>query len=244
MARTVSILAPAFNEEPVIELFVNAVVDELPQGWELLVVDDGSTDRTPDLLRDLSNRHEALRVVTHPSNRGLGAALRTGFAEASGDVTVTVDADMSHPVDLLPALVDAVQESDAVFGSRFVTGGGMQGVPLMRRVISHVGNAALRIIFWSSTRDLTTGLRAYRTDVIRSLPLTSDRFEIQLEITVRLLAAKAQIIEIPLVLTTRTAGESKMRYLALLPRYVRLTLRLFKLRWLPAGDPASDRAVE
>ncbi len=236
-----SILAPAYNEEAIICTFVQAVLREVPSGWELLIVDDGSTDGTPELLRELGAHHDALRVVTHPRNRGLGEALRTGFSEAVGSVIVTIDADMSHPLDLLPVLVRACEESDAAFGSRFVSGGGMQGVPFVRRMISRVGNAVLRLIFWSSVRDLTTGLRAYRADVVRNLPLESDRFEIQLEISVRLLAIGARVAEIPLMLQSRAAGESKMRYMALLPRYGRLTLRLLKIRWWRGTDAATDR---
>ncbi|MFV1998861.1 MAG: hypothetical protein ACC654_00700, partial [Acidimicrobiia bacterium] len=124
---------------------------------------------------------------------------------------------------------------------RFVSGGGMEEVPFVRRMISRVGNVVLRLIFWSSVRDLTTGLRAYRAEVIRNLPLESDSFEIQLEISVRLVSMGARVAEIPLMLQSRAAGESKMRYMALLPRYGRLILRLLKIRWWRGTDAAIDR---
>lgn len=231
MAASVTILAPAYNEEAVIEDFVKAVLSVIEEGWELLIVDDGSTDHTPDLLLDLAANHPELRLVTHQENRGLGAALATGFAAAAGDVIVTIDADQSHPLHLIPDLVSGCADAEAVFASRFVRGGGMIGVPAVRRWISRVGNVALRLLFLSPVRDLTTGFRAYRGSEIRSLRVDSTGFEVQLEISVRLLARGAHIAERPLILENRSAGQSKMRYLAVIPRYGRLIPKLLRIRW-------------
>ena len=228
----VTILAPAFNEEAVIDSFVTRVMSDTPPGTRLLIVDDGSSDATPRLLAELARRHSALQVVTHPENRGLGAALVTGFKAAETAVVVTMDADLSHPLQMVAGLAAGCDQADAVFASRFVPGGGMEGVPAFRRLISKVGNGVMRRLLRVRVRDMTTGFRAYRTEVVRKLELVGTRFETQLEITVRLVHHGARIDEIPLVLTTRAAGESKMRYLPLLPRYGKMFLRLFALRWL------------
>ena len=228
----VTILAPAYNEEAVIRSFVGTVTDRLGEGWDLLIVDDGSTDRTAEILAELESTEPFLQVVTHPVNRGLGAALRTGFGAARGEVIITTDADLSQPVDLFEPLVAGCDSADAVFASRYVTGGAMVGVAWWRKIISEVANFVLRLAFRSPVRDLTTGFRAYRADAVRSLPLTGTGFEAQLEITVRLLAAGRRIVEIPLVLTSREAGTSKMRYLRLVPCYARTSLRMLALRWL------------
>ncbi len=228
---SVTLLAPAYNEEAVIADFVPAAIGALHPGWELLVVDDGSTDATGDLLEKLAAGHPELRVVTHERNGGLGAALATGFAAAAGDVVVTIDADLSHPFDLLPALVAACETADAAFASRFVAGGGMPGVPLLRRAISGLGNLAFRALFRTRVRDLTTGYRAYRAAALRALDLRSTGFEAQLEISVSLVHAGCTIAELPLQLSTRAAGESKMSYLRLLRGYGSVVLRMFALRW-------------
>ncbi len=196
-----------------------------------LVVDDGSTDATPSLLRSATDRHPRLRVVTHPENRGLGAALATGFAAARGDLVATIDADLSHPLDLLPELVAACETGDAAFASRYIRGGGMVGVPLLRAAISRLANLILRVAFLSPIHDLTTGYRVYRREVVGGLDLTGSGFETQLEITVRLIAAGRRIAEVPLVLANRAAGSSKMRYLALIGRYGRMALRLLRVRY-------------
>ncbi|HSG80535.1 MAG TPA: glycosyltransferase family 2 protein [Acidimicrobiia bacterium] len=228
---TVTVLAPAYDEEPVLGTFVFAMLDVLEPGWELLIVNDGSADLTGELAERLAAEHESVRVVHHEVNRGLGAALATGFAEARGEIVVAMDADLSHPPAMIAGLVAACEDVDAVFASRFVPGGGMEGVPLLRRAISRVGNLVFRFLFWSTVRDMTTGFRAYRTSVMRDLELTAEGFEAQLEITVRLLRRRAAIREVPLLLSTRIAGMSKMRYLALVPRYGRAVVRLLRLRW-------------
>jgi dolichol-phosphate mannosyltransferase len=232
---TVSVLAPVYNEEDVIVQFVTTVAPALEEGWELLVVDDGSTDATPALLEELGGQHRSLRVVTHDHNQGLGAALATGFAAARKDVVVTMDADLSHPIARLPGLVAACRDSDAVFASRFVPSGSMVGVPRLRRWISRFGNLGFRLLFWSPVWDMTTGYRAYRRDVLSDLELTSAGFEAQMEISIRLISRGRRIAEVPLQLKPRVAGASKMRYLQILPLYARMTLRMLALRWWRRG---------
>ena len=227
----VTILAPAYNEEDAIDQFVNAVTPRLADDWEILIVDDGSVDSTPQRLASLAADNPKVRVVTHRQNAGIGAALATGFAAIPDGVIVTMDADLSHPLDLLPDLVAGCETADACYGSRFVPGGGMVGVPLWRSSISHVANVILRAAYRSPTRDLTTGYRAYRADAVHELALVGEGFETQLEITIRLIAAGKTINEVPLVLRTRVAGESKMRYLHLIPAYAMMALRLLPVRW-------------
>jgi dolichol-phosphate mannosyltransferase len=230
-SAAVTVLAPAYNEEAVIERFVRAVVGRLGDDAELIVVDDGSVDGTGHILDSLSEQLPRLRVVTHRENLGMGAALATGFRAAEGRVIVTLDADLSHPLDLVDELVRRTVEADAVFASRFVPGGGMDGVPRLRVAVSLVGNRLLRVLFRAPVRDLTTGMRAYRADAVRPLQLAGRGFETQLELTVRLLAARKVIDEVPLRLGTRVAGRSKMRYVSLVRPYARALRWLLPLRW-------------
>jgi dolichol-phosphate mannosyltransferase len=227
-----TILAPAYNEQDVIADFVNAVSGAAPEDAEILVVDDGSTDGTAAILEELRGDHPQVRVVAHSRNRGLGAALATGFREATGTVIVTMDADLSHPLELIDRLVAACEHADAAYGSRYVPGGGMIGVPWWRRLISRAANIVLRIAYLAPVQDLTTGYRAYRSAAVRDLTVTGQRFEAQLEISIRLISAGRHIVEIPLVLENRAAGESKMRYLSLIPAYASMALRMLAVRWL------------
>jgi dolichol-phosphate mannosyltransferase len=225
-----TVLTPAFNEEAVIEQSCSAILAVLPDDSELLVVDDGSVDETPKLLAAAALADTRLRVVTHPTNRGLGAALSTGFASATGDVIVTMDADLSHPVALIDELVAACVDADAAFASRYVPGGGMHGVPWWRQAISRQANGVLRLVLRMPIRDITTGYRAFRTEVVRDMPVQSSGFEVQLEVSARLVAAHRTIVEVPLMLEQRAAGMSKMRYFRLIPRYARAFALARRLR--------------
>ncbi|MFO7701211.1 MAG: glycosyltransferase [Acidimicrobiia bacterium] len=239
MGTFVSLVVPVYNEDAVLGRFGSELFDHVEPDWEIVFVDDGSVDRTPEILAAIALSHPNVRVVCHPHNRGIGAALRTGVREARGDIVVTMDSDLSHPFDVVRTLVDACGEFDAAYGSRLVAGGGMVGVPWFRQIISYAGNAVFRLLFWSRIRDLTTGFRAYRSAVVRDLPLIEDGYPIQLEISVHLLARGATVTEVPLVLENRAAGESKMKYLRLIPRYVAVTLRLLGVRWALKGRHTS-----
>ncbi|MEY2420758.1 MAG: hypothetical protein QOI95_825 [Acidimicrobiaceae bacterium] len=225
-----TVLTPAFNEEDVIERSCAEILGALPEDGELLVVDDGSDDATAKLLAAAAAADDRIRVVTHPNNRGLGAALSTGFALATGDVIVTMDADLSHPVALIDELVSACRDADAAFASRYVPGGGMHGVPWWRQAISRRANGILRRVLRFPMRDITTGYRAFRAEVVRGMPLESTGFEVQLEVSARLVAAGRKIVEVPLVLEQRAAGMSKMRYFRLVPRYARAFALARRLR--------------
>lgn len=229
--RRISVVVPAYDEALVIGDLVRTVAPALPEGSELVVVDDGSTDATPKVLAELAREVGCLRVVTHDRNRGIGAALATGFRTAGGDVVVTMDADLTHPVDLMVRLAEGCRTADAVYGSRYVPGGAMEGVPGWRVVVSRFANAVMRAAFRTSVHDLTTGMRAFRREVVRDLRLDATGFEAQLEITVRLIAAGRRIDEVPMVLRNRSVGESKMRYLRLAPRYARTFVRMLEVRW-------------
>jgi dolichol-phosphate mannosyltransferase len=237
---SVSLIVPALNEEAVIGRFLDAALGEVGPDWEIVVVDDGSSDSTAQLVEDHAATDERVRLYRHVQNQGLGAALRTGFGAARGKVLVTIDADLSHPFDVAHILADfCLEGADAAFGSRFVPGGGMEGVPAFRRAVSRVGNIVFRFVFWSSIRDMTTGLRGYRTEVARSTNTSEPGFAIQLELSVQLLAQNRSVVEVPLVLKNRLAGESKMVYRTLLPRYMWAVVRLMGTRWLRRVPPSA-----
>ena len=228
----ITLLVPAYNEEESIAELVHALCArvQFPEGYEILVVNDGSADATGTILAGLTAEVPELRVITHPRNMGLGCALQTGFRAAKGRIIVTMDADLTHPPELIPQLVQAC-DTDFVVASRYVRGGGMAGVPWWRVLLSQIANGIFRLCFWTKLRDITAGFKAYHADSVQKLELTSRGFETQLEITVRLLAGGASFREIPYVLTTRQHGESKMNYGKLLPVYSRTLMTMLALRW-------------
>lgn len=221
----ITVLAPAYNEAPVIEKLVRAVMGALKGSFEfeLLIVDDGSSDETPYILKRLQREYPNLVVVRHSENRGLGAGLMTGFRSARGNIIVTMDANLSHDPKLIPEIVATLENSvDIVIASRFVKGGGMEGVPLWRNLISRAGNMVLGVFLRMGVRDHTSGFRGYRAKLVKEIRNVSKGFEAQLEILLALNSTRVPVVkEVPLMLKNRGAGESKMRYFQLVPRYLR-----------------------
>ena len=204
-----SVVIPVYNEAGTLESVVKQV-RALPIRLEIIAVDDASRDTTPAILDRLAQEHAIDRVIHHPQNRGKGAALRTGFAAATGDVVVVQDADLEYDPADLPALLEPIRagKADAVYGSRF------QGGP--RRVLffwHSVGNRALTLLSNMLTNlnlsDLETCYKLIRTDLLRRLPLSSDRFGFEVEITARLAQAHARIWELPISYSGRTYAEGK-----------------------------------
>lgn len=221
----ISIVAPAYNEEQVIAKFVDSVTSYMRQtelSWELLIINDGSTDRTGEILESLPVPE--LRVVTHSENRGLGKGLETGFTHARGDVVITMDADCTHDPENISFLYQAILNGyDVAIASRYVPGGGMVDVPGWRQLISKAGNYIIgKVLSWS-VRDGTSGYRAYKREHLQSLGELSPGFEVQVEILQKL--NNLRFCEVPLKLRDRTMGKSKMRYTSLIRPYAALLLR-------------------
>ncbi len=214
----VTVVIPVYNEEENVAHTVERVRATLaaqPDEWEIVLVNDGSTDGTLDVARQLSAEDPRVRVVSYPRNAGRGKALRTGFAAARGDIVVSTDADLSYDpkyiLDLIHALKDD-EDVDLVIGSPYMTGGGTRGVPLARLWISRLGNMILKLAFGGSISTITGIFRAYRRPVLESLDLESDGKEIHLEILSKALAVGYKVKEVPAVLTGRAKGKSKFRF--------------------------------
>jgi glycosyltransferase involved in cell wall biosynthesis len=205
----VSVVIPAYNERATAEKLVRRVRD-VPLRTEIVVVDDGSTDGTREILRRLESERLIDRLVMHEKNQGKGTALRTGFAYATGHVVVVQDADLEYDPRELPALLAPILEgqADAVYGSRFLGG--------PHRVLffwHSVGNRFLTLLSNMLTdlnlTDMETCYKVVRTDLLRTLPLSSRRFGIEPEITARLAQSGARIYELPISYHGRSYAEGK-----------------------------------
>jgi glycosyltransferase involved in cell wall biosynthesis len=203
-----SIVIPVYNEERTIAR-VLARVAALPLPKEIIVVDDASTDDTPRVLREL-DRVRDLQVIFKPHNEGKGAALRTGFRRACGDVVVVQDADLEYdPRDIVPLVRPIIEgRADAVFGSRF-----LGDEPQDRSLVHRLGN---RILTWAS--NVTTGLaitdmetcyKAFHKNMLRGLTIQQDRFGFEPEVTAKLARRKCRLVEVPITYAARSYAEGK-----------------------------------
>jgi glycosyltransferase involved in cell wall biosynthesis len=204
-----SILMPVFNERATVEQAVADIASApLGDSWELVVVDDGSTDGTTELLKGLHGR-DGVRVLFHERNQGKGTALRTALAEARGRFVTVMDADLEYSANDLPALLEPLRNADAdvVFGTR-----GFQAhsaysfwYVMGNRTVTFAAN----LIYNSWVSDIMTGQKAMRTDLFRSLRLRDRGFAIEAEITARLLRRGIRIYEVPVHYKARSREEGK-----------------------------------
>lgn len=205
----VSILIPVFNERATVEHAI-ARVRELPVEVEIVCVDDCSSDGTRDLLTQLKASGLIDELVLHEKNRGKGAAVRSALSRATGDVVVIQDADLEYdPMDILKLLGPVADgRADAVFGSRFR--GEVSRVLYYWHSLGNWGLTTLSNMLTNlNVSDMETCYKLVRTDLMKSLPLTSDRFGFEPELTARLAQSRARIYEVPISYSGRTYAEGK-----------------------------------
>lgn len=215
----ISIVAPMYNEELNINSTFEKITNELSKikdvEYEIIFVNDGSTDNTLQVAKALADKNDTLHVTSYNINQGRGKALRTGFDYAKGDYIISVDFDLSYDASHITAMIETLDNdeiTDAVFVSVYMPGGKAIGVPPFRLFISKMGNLMYRHVFSKKLYTSTCVVRAYRNNAIKSLVLESDDKEIHLEIISKLLAQGFKIKEIPGTLTKRAVGKSKFKF--------------------------------
>ena len=228
----ISIVVPAYNEEDVLPDFLEEIakLTDKESNIELLVVNDGSQDKTPKILDDAKEKYPFLRVITHEVNKGLGAALATGFKNAKGDIIVTLDSDLTHPPLFIQELIKQKDVYDCCIASRYVRDGGMKDVPQHRIWLSIFANTIFSIFYAIPVKDITSGFKVYNAGMLRDMEIKSKSFKVQLEIMVNLAKQGATFKEVPLVLVNRTKGASKFS-IRVIPKYLSTGMRLFLVRW-------------
>lgn len=214
--QRVLVVSPTYCEAENVEEFLKRVRTGLPDA-DILVVDDASPDGTADLVERIGAELGRVEVVRRPGKEGLGPAYRAGFSEGirrAYDVLVEIDADLSHDPSELGAFMAAIADgADLVIGSRYVDGGSIPHWPLVRRVISRVGCAYAGFALNVGLRDVTSGYRAYRSEVLQAVAYEHTRangYAFQIELAYRIVQAGYRVDEVPIVFTDRVRGTSKM----------------------------------
>jgi glycosyltransferase involved in cell wall biosynthesis len=202
-----SVVMPVYNERATIEEIVARVL-AVPLRIQLIIVDDGSTDGTRELLAGLSTRH-GVTIVLQERNKGKGAALRRGFEEVTGDVVVIQDADLEYSPEEYPALIELICQgrADVVYGSRFL---GRHRVFLFTH---YLGNRLLttitNVLYNTMLSDMETCYKVMRTEVLRSMTLASDGFGIEPELTAKIFKRGYRVYEVPITYDGRGYEEGK-----------------------------------
>lgn len=205
-----SVVVPVFNELATLESVVERVL-AVPVRKQLILVDDGSTDGSGALVQRLAERPE-VQAVVHPTNQGKGAALRSGFAVAAGDLVVVQDADLEYDPAEYPALIAPIVrgEADVVYGSRFLGG---PTVTTGRRLDHTLGN---RFLTWCSNlftgldlTDMETCFKCVRREALQALSIESERFAVEPELTSKLAGQGLRFYEVPISYRRRRYSEGK-----------------------------------
>jgi glycosyltransferase involved in cell wall biosynthesis len=204
----VSFIEPAYNEAATIAEVLERV-EALDLDKQVIVVDDGSTDETPQLLEAWAGRNGT--VILRQENRGKGAAIRAAIPHLDGEITVIQDADLEYDPAEVPGLIEPIERgaADVVYGSR-LSGGRPQRAYLFWHLLGNRFLSLLTNVLYNTTlSDMETGYKAFRTDVLRSLDLHEDDFAIEPEITAKVCKRNLRIYELPISYYGRTYAEGK-----------------------------------
>src|SRR5437879_13706139 len=209
-----SILMPVYNERTVVERCISGVLTApLPENMdrELVIVDDCSTDGTFAILRRLAAAFPQIHLYQHPVNRGKGAAVRTAIQQATGDFSLIQDADLEYDPAEYPRLLRPLLDghADAVFGSRYLAGDQTRVLPFWHSMINKGLTLVSNMFCNLNLTDMETCYKVCRTDLLKSIPIRSDRFGFEPEIVMKSAKRKFRIYEVPISYHGRTYEEGK-----------------------------------
>ncbi len=220
-----SVIVPCFNEEGAIASTIKAISATLKDRgpFEILIVDDGSTDGSATILEQLKAQHLALRIIPHSRNFGYGAALKTGIIHARSNVIVITDADGTYPIDRIPDLLREMEAgADMVVGARI---GADVTYSMLRRIPKVFLKAYVAWIAGQPVADMNSGLRAFRRDVAEQfLAILPDSFSFTTTITLAMLTNRHRVVYMPISYAKRT-GQSKIKPVRDTLRFLQLIMR-------------------
>jgi dolichol-phosphate mannosyltransferase len=217
------LILPTYNEAANVEAILTAAGGVLsaaaPEGFQVLVVDDGSPDGTGRLADAMAEQHEWVKVLHRTEKAGIGPAYLAGFAHAlehGAGYVMEMDSDFSHdPADLARLLSAARGDADLALGSRYVPGGDVRDWGLLRKFISEGGSTYARLVLGLKVRDLTGGFKCFRREVLEAIRFEDVRsrgYAFQVELTYRAVQAGFRVTEVPIVFRDREHGQSKMSW--------------------------------
>ena len=226
----VSIVIPAHNEiENLEELLekIRSSLDPRAVNYEIVIVDDNSKDGTGEFADAVSAKDRRIKVIHRRGGASFGKTIRMGFKAASGDVIVPLMGDLSDDPEEIMDLFDALSKGfDVAVGSRFLPGSSVEGYPKLKMLANRCFNIFATLVFGLKIRDLTNAFKAYRREVLDSIHIQSEGFEINAEIPLKAHLLGFSMIEIPVHWRGRSKGVSKLRLSQMGTRYIRVVLDL------------------
>jgi dolichol-phosphate mannosyltransferase len=231
----ISLIIPAYNESEGVQQTATALRALLnyvrkTNDVEVIFVNDGSKDNTAELLTTEFKDDPKIRVVSHEVNKGLGAAIRTGFQNANGDVIITTDFDGTYPLSTIPQIIArmAVDNVDIVTASPYHPNGRVEGVPRYRLMFSFGASLLYRLLVNWHIHTWTALYRAYRRKVVDTISFESNDFLAGTELLVNALQAGYKVSEFPTTLHVRTFGQSSIKIARVTRAHLKFQMRLLK----------------
>jgi dolichol-phosphate mannosyltransferase len=254
MSMRLSVVIPARDEEGCISETLTQVAaaltrEEIP--YEIVVVDDGSTDETAAQVHQVMDQYAGVRLVTNTGRHGFGLAVRTGLEHATGDAIAVMMADASDsPEDLIQYYRKLQEGYDCAFGSRFVRGSRVIDYPIHKLTINRMANWFVKVLFRLRFNDITNAFKCYRREAIEGmLPLISPHFNLTVEMPLKAIVRGYSYAVVPISWTNRKTGMSKLKIKEMGSRYLFIVLYLWLERHLSRGDyvrphePAKEQAA-
>lgn len=206
-----SIIMPAFNEEKTIVKVLHSLLKEVPDIGEIIVVDDGSTDRTAQLAESLTHQYPQIKVLRQPKNGGKTAALRAGFAASTGDIVLVQDADMEYDPEDIPQLISPITQglADVVYGSRFMIRRASRVLYFRHFLANQFLTFLSNLLTDLNLSDVETGYKAFRGEIIRNMFIETRGFGFEIEVTAKIAKLKCRVYEVPISYHGRTYEEGK-----------------------------------
>jgi len=206
-----SVIIPVYNEEQTLEELVDRVMNNKLEGVnkQVIIIDDKSTDSTHSILKKISLKYPDIEIIYKEKNEGKGSALKAGFSLAKGNYTIIQDADLEYDPEDYKVIIDSFKhkEVDVVYGSRFL--GRHRAFLFMNLIANKILNLVTNILYNTTLTDMETCYKMFKTELIQSIEIKSKGFEIEPEITAKMLKKKAKIYEVPISFFGRSYDEGK-----------------------------------
>ena len=219
----ISLVVPAHNEEENIVDLLQKIENTLKLDHELIVVDDHSTDKTQELVRQAMTQYPNIRLVQNTLKNGFANAIKTGFSAINTDVVVPIMGDLCDDLATIPLMLEKITQGyDVVCGSRYIKGGGRLGGSGIKGFLSGIAGKSMHFLLGFPSSDISNAFKMYRKNVLESMKIESTGFEISMEIPLKAFYSGFRISEVPTVWRERSKGKSNFKILKLLPSYLKL----------------------
>jgi len=214
LSTALTVMTPVYNERENLPVFIEnleAVLNETEYNFEVIIVEDNSPDGSGIIADEMAEKYNYIKVIHRKEKLGLGTAYKDGFKQASGEIIVTIDCDLSHDPSDLPKLLENSSQADIIIGSRLMKGGEIKGRAMWRDILSYAANLFIRFTTGKKIYDWTSGYRVYKRDVLEKVfPLVECmKWDFQFDVLYVSLINNFKVNEVPISFKDRGKGESK-----------------------------------